>query len=93
MIETQAVYANGVLRPLAPLPLKENQTVELTIRDPERIKDPEAWLDDMIDTELIAECQKDLEDAPSLEEVRALLSGIRGSLSDAVLADRNESRY
>ncbi len=30
-ISVQATYENGILRPLEPLPLKENQQVEVTI--------------------------------------------------------------
>jgi predicted DNA-binding antitoxin AbrB/MazE fold protein len=31
-IITEAVYENGVLKPIAPLPLREHETVEVTIR-------------------------------------------------------------
>ena len=86
MIETQAVYENGVLRPLTPLPLRDKQTVAVTIRE------PESWLDDLLDTEFIEECRKDSQDAPSLEEVRRILSAA-GSLSAAVIAEREDSRY
>jgi predicted DNA-binding antitoxin AbrB/MazE fold protein len=87
MIKTEAVYENGVLRPLTPLPLSEKQTVAVTISE------PQSWLDRLIDVELIEECRKDSQEAPSLEEMRALLSGVGGSLSDAVVAERDESRY
>ena len=87
MIETQAVYENGMLRPLTPLPLKEKQTVALTITE------SLGWLDDLLDTEFVEQCRQDSGDAPSLEEVRRLLSAGPGSLSEALLADRDDQRY
>jgi predicted DNA-binding antitoxin AbrB/MazE fold protein len=87
MIEAQAVYENGVLRPLSPLPLQEKQTVALTITE------SCGWLDDLLDAELVENCRKDSQDAPTLEEVRRLLASRPGSLSEALLADRDESRY
>ena len=87
MIETQAIYENGVLRPLSPLPLREKQAVAVTITE------SQGWLDDLLDAELVEQCRKDSPDAPSLEEVRRLLSAGTGSLSAAVLADRDDSRY
>ncbi len=87
MIETRAVYENGVLRPLSPLPLRENETVAVTITE------PRGWLDDLLDAELVEQCRKDSQDAPSLEEVRSMLASGPGSLSKALLADRDDSRY
>jgi predicted DNA-binding antitoxin AbrB/MazE fold protein len=87
MIETHAIYENGVLRPLSPLPLREKQTVAVTIME------PRGWLDDLLDSELIEQCQKDAQDAPTLEEIRAVLASGPGSLSEALRSDRNESRY
>jgi len=48
MIETQAVYENGVLRPLSPLPLRERQTVSLSIQE------PQTGLDELFDTSALA---------------------------------------
>jgi predicted DNA-binding antitoxin AbrB/MazE fold protein len=86
MIETQAIYENGVLRPLSPLPLREKQTVAVTIME------SESWLDDLIDNELIEQCRNESQEALSLEEVRRILS-TAGSLSAAVIAERDNSRY
>ena len=48
MIEhIQAIYENGVLRPLAPLDLPENSIVEIDVRDvSENDMDKEKWLKD-----------------------------------------------
>ena len=43
----QAIYENGVLRPLAPLDLPENSIVEIDVRDvSENDMDKEKWLKD-----------------------------------------------
>lgn len=80
----QAVYQNGVLQPLEALPLQEKQQVTVTITDPVIVGDeaaryfsPEEW----------AEA---LKDEVSLEEVRQAMSTMSGSLSDAVIALRQE---
>ena len=48
MIENiQAIYKNGVLRPLQPLNLPENKIVEIDVRDvAENDTDKEKWLKD-----------------------------------------------
>ena len=77
-----AVYENGVLRPLEPLPLKEHQRVSVTVSDP-----VECWLDH----EYMEKVKKDVAamgPAPSLEEVRRTLSKIPGNLSDDIRAER-----
>jgi predicted DNA-binding antitoxin AbrB/MazE fold protein len=79
----QAVYENGVLHPLEPLPLGERQRVTVTISDatdtPSHplLVSPEEWSDAA-------------HDDISLDEVRRALSTIDGSLSDAVLKERRE---
>lgn len=81
----QAVYENGVLRPLEPLPLKEHQLVTVSVSDPS-----ERWLDQ----EYMEKLKKDVAasgPAPSLEEIRKVLSKIPGKLSDDMRAER-ESR-
>lgn len=78
----QAVYENGVLRPLEPLPLKEHQQVTLTVSDP-----AERWLDH----EYLESVRKDvgaMGPAPSLEEVRRVLAKIPGRVSDDIRAER-----
>jgi predicted DNA-binding antitoxin AbrB/MazE fold protein len=86
MVKTlQAVYENGVLRPLEPLPLKEHQRVSVTVSEPS-----ERWLDH----EYMEKVRKDVAamgPAPSLEQVRQALSKIPGNLSDPIRAER-ESR-
>jgi len=80
----QAVYKDGVLQPLEALPLEDKQQVTVTITDPSTVGQdvagyfsPEEWAE---------AAQDDI----SLDEVRRALSTISGSLSDAVIALRQE---
>jgi len=81
----QAVYENGVLRPLEPLPLKEHQRVTLSVSDP-----AERWLDQEY-MEKVKKYVAASGPAPSLGEIRQVLSKIPGKLSDEIRAER-ESR-
>ena len=80
----QAVYKDGVLQPLEAVPLEEWQQVTVTITDPTVVGQdvagyftPEEWA---------AAAHDDI----SVDEVRRALSTISGSLSDAVIALRQE---
>jgi len=80
----QAVYKDGVLQPLEPVLLEERQQVTLTISDAAAVSQdvkgyftPEEW-------------SKAERDDISLEQVRQALSTISGSLSEAVIALREE---
>jgi predicted DNA-binding antitoxin AbrB/MazE fold protein len=80
----QAVYKDGVLQPLDALPLEDKQQVTMTITDSTTVGQdvtgyfsPEEW----------AEAAHD---DISLDEVRRALSTISGSLSEAVVALRQE---
>jgi len=78
----QAVYEDGVLRPLDPIPLEERQEVTVTIsdevpRDHPLLASPGEWTDAA-------------GDQISLDEVRRALATIRGSLSEAVIEERRD---
>jgi len=80
----QAVYRDGVLQPLENVPLEERQQVTVTISDPANASQdlagyftPEEWAEAV-------------HDDISLDEVRRALSTIPGSLSEAVIALRQE---
>jgi hypothetical protein len=79
----QAVYEHGVLRPLEPLQLREQQVVTLSIAGDEP---DEPWLD----TECLAACAREAGDRVSLDEVRAALAKIPGSLTDDFRAERED---
>ena len=80
----QAVYKDGVLQPLEPVPLEDRQQVTVTISDTVAVGEdvkgyftPEEWL-------------KAEDDDISLEQVRQGLSTICGPLSEALIAPREE---
>ncbi len=86
--QVEAVYEDGVLRPLEPLPLEEHQRVTLTVSDVS--EDPLAA---MIDHPLVERARKEVEamgQIPSLEEVQRILSKIPGSLSEDIIAERED---
>jgi predicted DNA-binding antitoxin AbrB/MazE fold protein len=80
----QAVYEDGVLRPLEPILLEERQEVTVTISDQGNIPR---------DHPLLAssdEWANAAGDQVSLDEVRHALATIRGSLSEAVMEERRD---
>lgn len=80
----EAIYEHGVLRPLEPLPLGELQRVRLTISD---------VAGSQRDIEIVERARAEvaaLQSAPTIEEVRAALASIPGSLSEDVVSDRGE---
>jgi predicted DNA-binding antitoxin AbrB/MazE fold protein len=82
--QVEAIYENGVLRPLVPLGLEEHQRVTITIAE-----DNEAE-EDLFDPEFTRWCAEQSKNAPSLEEVRQALSKIQGSMAEIVIVERDE---
>jgi predicted DNA-binding antitoxin AbrB/MazE fold protein len=80
----QAVYEDGVLRPLEPIPLEERQEVTVTISDEGNISREHPLLASS------EEWASAAEDQVSLDEVRQALATIHGSLSEAVLEERRD---
>jgi len=78
------VYENGVLQPLEALPLEEKQQVTVTITDSRSAGQ------DVAGYFSAEEWAAASHDTVSLDEVRQALSTISGSLSDAVIAQRQE---
>jgi predicted DNA-binding antitoxin AbrB/MazE fold protein len=80
----QAVYEDGVLRPLEPILLEERQEVTVTISDEGNIPR---------DHPLLASSEEWANaagDQVSLDEVRRALATIRGSLSETVIEERRD---
>jgi predicted DNA-binding antitoxin AbrB/MazE fold protein len=82
--QIEAIYENGVLRPLEPLDLDEYQRVTITVADEGEGEE------DLFDPAFTRWCAEQSRDAPSLEEVRQALAKIRGSMADVVIAERDE---
>lgn len=86
----EAVYQGGVFHPEVSVSVPEGERVSLDVGSvsivPEDLRD----VADLLDAEFIAACQRRSGGAPSLEEVRRGLSAVPGSLSDLIIAERDE---
>jgi predicted DNA-binding antitoxin AbrB/MazE fold protein len=80
--EIEAIYENGVLRPLEPLALTENEHVKVTVA--------RATDEDWLDADFMNACAADADPSITLEQVRGSLSKIRGSMDEAIQTDRGE---
>ena len=81
-----AVYEHGVLRPLEPLSLTESQRVKLTISDV--LSGPSQR-----DLNILERARAEAAVAgtiPTIEEVRAALASVPGSLSHDVITERGD---
>jgi predicted DNA-binding antitoxin AbrB/MazE fold protein len=78
----EAVYQDGVLKPLEPIPLSERERVRVTISRPGE--------EDWMDIELMQSCADEADDSVSLAEVRSALSKIQGSMAQVVIEERGE---
>ena len=86
--QVEAVYENGVLRPLEPLSLDEHQRVTVTVSAEE--EDPLASIVDHAFVRRARQEVQTMDRIPSLEEVRQILSKIPGSLSEDIRAERED---
>lgn len=86
----EAVFKGGFLRPLQPVGLLEDQKVFVTIANlPAALNDD----DDFLDIDLHRYCEeraKTKDPSITLERVRQELASIPGSMSDDIIADREE---
>jgi len=82
----EAIYEHGVLRPLEPVSLAEAQRVKLTISDVPYGRSQR-------DFGAVERARRELagvEKVPTIEEVRAALASIPGSVSQDVIAERGD---
>lgn len=77
-----AVYEQGVFRPLSPISLPEQSTVELQV-----VRDANP---DWLDQEAHGAAESEQGTGPTLDEVRRRLAVVHGSLADDVIALRGE---
>jgi len=86
IVRVEAVYEDGVLRPLEPLALSEHQRVVVTLSEPTspRIRrDEEYW------AAVREQVAKD-GPPPGLDEVRRRLAKIPGSMTEDFIAERED---
>ena len=80
--EFEAIFENGVLRPLAPIPLAEREHVRVLVS--------RTLADDWVDTEFIESCAIGADASVTLAQVRAALAKIPGSMDSAIDEARGE---
>ena len=83
-----AVYENGVLRPLEPLPLEEHQHVRVTISSISADS-----LASLVDRSFLEQARSEVAAAgyiPTHEEVRRMTARDCSSWSEAIIAEREE---
>jgi predicted DNA-binding antitoxin AbrB/MazE fold protein len=80
----KAVYKNGVLRPLEPVPFRENEVVNLTVSDLPPVPD------ELLDTDFLRHCETLADERVTIEQVRAALSKIPGSMAEDITKDRDD---
>lgn len=84
-LRVDAVYENGVLRPLQPLDLREHEHVVVSVVSATGPSSLAAGYIEKIKTEL-----QDTEPAPGLEAVRRRLAKIPGSMAAEIIAERGD---
>ena len=87
-LQVDAVYENGVLRPLQPLDLKEHEHVVVSV-----VKATPASSRSNLAVEYIEKIKRELqgvESAPELDEVRGRLAKIPGSMAAEIVAERGD---
>ncbi len=84
--QLEAIFQDGVLRPLQPLSLLEDQKVLVTIT----IVPTDLAESDYLDTELHRYCEARADSSITLEQVRKELAAIHGSIADDLIIVREE---
>ena len=87
-MQVDAVYERGMLKPLQPLDLAENEHVSLVVTPVARTSD--AYRPDVEFTDNLKRALKDAGPAPGLEEVRRRLSKIPGTMTADFIAERED---
>jgi predicted DNA-binding antitoxin AbrB/MazE fold protein len=86
-MQVEAVYEDGVLKPLQPLDLTEHEHVVVSVTKVSSAPGPP------LDTGFLESLRTELRDAgpaPGLEEVRRRLSKIPGSMTADFIAERED---
>jgi predicted DNA-binding antitoxin AbrB/MazE fold protein len=86
-LQVDAIYENGVLRPLQPLDLPEHEHVIVSVVKAAASGRSSLAIEYI---ERIKSEQQDAEPAPGIEEVRRRLAKIPGSMAAEIVANRGE---
>ena len=80
----KAIFENGVLRLLEPVPFKEHELVHVTVSDHRSASE------DLLDSEFIRYCETQADDRVTLEQVRTALAKIPGSMAVEIIRGRED---
>ena len=86
----EAIFEGGVFRPTDPLDLPDGQRVSLKVNTKPAGIDDLDDVQDMLDTDFAQSCSANAESAPSLAEIRGILSAFSGTLADRISEERDE---
>ena len=86
--QVEAVYENGLLRPLEPLPLEEHQHVTVVITETRPV--PERSHPDSDYLEAVQKEVASMGRVPTLEEIHQITSKDPTSWAEAIIAEREE---
>ncbi len=87
-MEIDAIYENGVLHPVGPLPLAEHQRVTVVIS-----VTPATIQGSQLDVNYIEKARREvakMERIPTLLEVQQRMSKIPGSMASEIIAERED---
>lgn len=85
-----ATFEDGVFRPEAPVSIADGQRVSLSVESKDRPVDDLSDVADLLDAEFMESCRRRAGRAPSLEEMRQVLSAFQGSLADRIADERDD---
>jgi predicted DNA-binding antitoxin AbrB/MazE fold protein len=85
-----AIFENGVFRPEVPVNIANGERVSLEVESKPDPIDELGDVADLLDTEYANSCHRSVGRAPSLEEVRNVLSAFEGSLAERIVSERDE---
>jgi predicted DNA-binding antitoxin AbrB/MazE fold protein len=86
----EATFENGVFRPQVPVGFANGEQVWLDVEPKKAAQDDLDDIRDLLDAECVDACRQQASPAPSLEEVRRILSGVDDSLAERLIQERNE---
>jgi predicted DNA-binding antitoxin AbrB/MazE fold protein len=85
-----AIFENGVFRPEVAVNIPDGERVLLHVESKGPVRDDLSDIADVLDIEYTEACRRRRGTAPSLEEVRRILSKFTGSLADRISEERDE---
>jgi len=88
--DIDAIFENGVFRPEEPVSIADGEHVSLNIRSKPAAAHELSDVADLLDIEFMESCRQRSGHAPSLNQVRDILSTFKGSLADRISEERDE---